>query len=374
MNLKLTAGALASAWLICAPASAQHEGHGGMPMPEPGAGPEHDHGPPGATPPGLAAVKITPERLQLIGMRTAQAQVGALGGTVRASATIQPDETREADVHSKLVGWVQELFVNTVGQQVEEGQPLYSLYSQELFAAEQEYLRARKTGSDLAAVARQRLRLWDVPDDQIRLIETKGPQKAVVFRSPVAGTVLEKVLLEGHYLEPAMMLYRIADLTNVWVVANVYEFEVNRIARGDTAQVEVQGIPTVIDARIDYVYPTVDETSRTVKVRLVAPNIGGLLRPGSFATVTLPTRAATAVWVPDAAIIDTGARQVVYLALGEGRFRPVLVKVGRRVEGKAEILAGLQGGEDVVVSAQFLIDSESRLRGVGTAPGGHQGH
>jgi Cu(I)/Ag(I) efflux system membrane fusion protein len=371
MNLRLTAAALAAVWLASASAAAQHEG---MPMPSPAAGAEHDHGQPGATPPGLAEVKIAPDRLQLIGMRTANAEVGTLGGAVRASATIQPDETREAHVHSKLMGWVQELFVNSVGQKVEKGQALYSLYSQELFAAEQEYLRARKTGSDLAAVARQRLQLWDVPEDQLRLMETKGPQKAVVFRSPTAGTVIEKAILKGHYLEPDMMLYRIADLTNVWIIANVYEFEVNRIARGDTAQVEVQGIPTVLEARIDYVYPTVDETSRTVKVRLVAPNIGGLLRPGSFATVTLPTRAARAVWVPDAAVIDTGLHQVVYLALPEGRFRPVLVKVGRRVEGKAEILAGLLGGEDVVVSAQFLIDSESRLRGVGTAPGGHQGH
>lgn len=350
---------------VHAHAQHEHEGHGEAPMPEPA---------PGAVPPGHAEITIPEDRVQLIGMRTAKARLDALGGTVRASAIVLPDERKEVHVHPKVMGWVEELFVDAVGQQVAEGDPLYSIYSQELFAAQQDYLRARRFGGPLAAAARARLQSWDVPADQLRLIERKGAQRAIVFRSPAAGTVIEKAVVRGHFVEPGTMLYRLADLTEVWLMANAYEFEVNRIARGAVAKVEVQGIPVVLEARVDDVYPTVDETSRSVKVRLVMPNLGGLLRPGSFATVEISTVATKAVWVPDEAIVDTGRRQVVYLALGNGRFRPVIVIVGRRAQGRAEILSGLRGGEDVVVGAQFLIDSESRLRGLGDAPSGHSGH
>jgi membrane fusion protein, copper/silver efflux system len=341
-----------------AQAAAAHEGH-------PGAAP-------GSMPEGYAEVRVAPERQQLIGLKVAKAERVRLTGTVRASAIVQPDETREAHVHPKLMGWVQELFVNAVGQPVKKGQPLYSLYSQELFAAQQEYLRARATSPELAAAARARLRLWDVPDDQVRRIEREGPQKAIIFRSPLDGTVIEKQVVAGHYVDPEMLLYRIADLSRVWVVADVYEFEVNRLAPGGLARIVVQGVPEPVQAPVDYVYPTVDLVSRTVKVRLVVPNPGGTLRPGSFATVELPTTPTEALWIPEEAVVDTGTRQVVYVALGEGRFRPTLVKVGRRVSGRVEVREGLSAGDSVVVSAQFLIDSESRLRGLPSSP--HGGH
>jgi Cu(I)/Ag(I) efflux system membrane fusion protein len=318
-------------------------------------------------------VQVAPERQQLIGLKVAKAERGRLSGTVRASAIIQPDETKEAHVHSKLMGWVQELFVNAVGQQVKKGQPLYSLYSQELYAAQQEYLRARATSPELAAAARARLKLWDVPDDEVKRIEREGPQKAIVFRSPMTGTVIEKQVLSGHYVDPEMLLYRIADLLRVWVVADVYEFEVNRLDKAGTARVEVQGVTEAVQAPVDYIYPTVDPVSRTVKVRMVVPNQEGMLRPGSFATVELPTMPTEALWVPEEAVVDTGTRQVVYVALGEGRFRPTLVKVGRRAGGKVEVREGLPEGAFVVVSAQFLLDSESRLRGV-SSPAGHGSH
>jgi RND family efflux transporter MFP subunit len=214
-----------------------------------------------------------------------------------------------------------------------------------------------------------------VPEDQIKRIEQKGPQRTLIFRSPIAGTVVEKEIVKGHYLEPDMMLYRIADLSEVWIIANVYENEVNRLDRGLLATVRVQGVPGSFKARIDFLHPTLDETTRTLRVRLVAPNPAGLFRPGSFATVELPVRGTEVVWVPDEAVIDTGTRQLVYLALPGGRFRPRQVLVGRRGGGRTEIVRGLQGGEQVVVSAQFLLDSESRLRGAGSeGAGGHQGH
>jgi Cu(I)/Ag(I) efflux system membrane fusion protein len=324
-------------------------------------------------PEGYAEVRVAPERQQLIGLKVARAERGRLTGMVRASALVQADETREAHVHPKLMGWVQELFVNAVGQPVKKGQPLYSLYSQELFAAQQEYLRARATSADLAAAARARLRLWDVPEDQVRRIERDGPQKAIVFRSPIDGTVIEKQVVAGHYVEPEMLLYRIADLSRVWIVADVYEFEVNRLDKQGTARVEIQGVAEPVQAKVDYVYPTVDPVSRTVRVRLVVPNPQGTLRPGSFATAELPTTPMEALWVPEEAVVDTGTRQVIYVALGEGRFRPTLVKVGRRAGGRVEVREGLSEGSAVVVSAQFLIDSESRLRGV-SGPAGHGGH
>jgi Cu(I)/Ag(I) efflux system membrane fusion protein len=324
-------------------------------------------------PEGYAEVRVAPERQQLIGLKVAKAERGRLTGTVRASALVQPDETREAHVHSKLMGWVQELHVNAVGQTVKKGQPLYSLYSQELLAAQQEYLRARATVPELARAARARLRLWDVPDDQVRRIEREGPQRAIVFRSPIDGTVIEKQVLAGHYVEPELLLYRIADLSRVWVLADVYEFEVNRLDSQGTARVEVQGVAEPVQARVDYVYPTVDPVSRTVKVRLVVPNPEGTLRPGSFATVELPTEPTEALWVPEEAVVDTGTRQVVYVALGAGRFRPIQVRVGRRASGRVEVREGLSEGASVVVSAQFLIDSESRLRGA-SPPAEHGGH
>lgn len=359
------------------PPAALAQGHAGhaVPAPPPAGGapaaPAVEQ--PGQVPEGYAEVQLVPERQQLIGLKVARAERATLSGTVRATALVQADETREAHVHPKLMGWVQEVYVGAVGQQVKKGEPLYTLYSQELYATQAEYLRARATSRDLAVAARERLRLWDVPEDEVRRIERRGPQRTVTFRAPRAGTVIEKGILAGHYVGPEVLLYRIADLSQVWVVAQVYEYEVERLDATGQAQVSVQGVPGSRTARVDHVYPTVDATSRTVKVRLVLPNTDGRLRPGAFATVELPTRATEALWVPDEAVVDTGARQVVYVALEGGRFRPTRVAVGRRAGGRTEVRAGLEAGQQVVVSAQFLLDSESRLRGV-EKPAAHGGH
>lgn len=328
----------------------------------------------GAMPEGYAEISIAADRQQLIGLKVAEAKREKLTGTIRASAIVQPDETKDTHVHSKLMGWVAKLYVNVVGQEVTKGQALYALYSQDLFAAESEYLRAKKTSPELAGAAETRLRLWDVPEDQIQLIQREGPQRNVIFRAPRAGTVIEKSILEGHYVEPEMTLYRITDLSTVWIVAEVYEFEVNRVAKDGTAKVLIQGEVEPITAKVDYVYPTLNAETRTVKIRLAASNEKGRLRPGSFATVELPVSTVEGVFVPDEAVIDTGERQVLYEALSEGRFRPILVKVGRREDGRIEILEGVSEGTKVVVSAQFLVDSESRLRGVSEPGRVHGGH
>jgi multidrug efflux pump subunit AcrA (membrane-fusion protein) len=352
------------------PAPSVHGGHVGGST---DAGPA-DHAVHGGVPEGHAEVQIPADRQQVIGLEVAPAERTALDATVRASATVQVEETREAHVHSKVMGYVRALHVNKVGQKVKKGEPLYSIYSQDLLVAQQEYLRARKFSTDLAAAARERLRLWDIPEDQIRAIEASGtPVEAIVVRSPISGTVIEKSIVEGHFVEPDMMLYRIADLSKVWVIAEVYEYELGRVDRAGTATIRVEGLPDPVSATIDYIYPTVEATSRTVKVRMVVANKAGALRPGNFATVELPAVGGEVLTVPDQAVIDTGFRQIVYVATGEGRFRPVEVEVGRRVGERAEISKGLNEGDRVVVSAQFLVDSESRLRAAGPTPG-HGGH
>jgi Cu(I)/Ag(I) efflux system membrane fusion protein len=329
----------------------------------------------GSTPMGYAEITVAPERQQLIGVKTARAELATLGGSIRATATIEADEQRVAHVHSKLMGWIQTLHVDTVGQQVVKGQPLYSIYSQDVLVAEEEFLRARQFNADLAAAARQRLALWDIPEDQIAAIERTGkPLKAVTMRAPITGTVLEKNVVKGHYVGAETMLYLIVDLTKVWVIASVYEYELGRLDRKGSARITVEGVSTPLTGNIDYVYPTVDAASRTVKVRIVLDNPAGDLRPGNFATVELPVATGEVVQVPDEAVIDTGDHRLVYVALGDGRFRPVEVTVGQRANGKVEITAGLTAGTEVVVGAQFLLDSESRLRGTGPGGSAHGSH
>lgn len=349
------------------PASGHDDHVGAAPVAE-------DHSAHGTLPPGHAEVAIAADRQQRIGLETAAATRTALGGAVRATGIVEANEQREAHVHSRIMGYVRDLLVNTVGQKVKKGQALYTIYSQDLIVAQEEYLRARQFSPDLAAAARERLRLWEIPDDQVRALEAKNrPLEKVTVRSPIAGTVIEKNIVKGHYVEPDMMLYRIADLSQVWVIAEVYEYELARIDRKGTATIRLEGRPEPLTASVDYVYPTVDPTSRTVKVRLVVANPAGELRPGSFATVELPVAGGEVLTVPEEAVIDTGVRQVVYVVVVADRFRPVEVEVGRRVDRRAEIRRGLSEGDRVVVSAQFLVDSESRLRAAGPGPqhGGH---
>jgi Cu(I)/Ag(I) efflux system membrane fusion protein len=354
-----------------------HAGHDAAPMPATGhEGHVAAAVAPGAIPEGYAEVQLEADRVQMIGLRTTKVQSAQVGGIVRATATIVADEKRVAHVHSKLMGWVQDLYVNSVGQTVKKGQALYTIYSQDLLVAQQEYLRARQFSPELAAAARDRLSLWDVPADQIAEIERKGePIKAVTVRAPIAGTVLEKAIVKGHYVEPDMMLYLIGDLSRVWVVAEIYEFELGRVDRKAEVKILVEGRAEPIAGRIDYVYPTMDATTRTVRLRVVVDNKDGTLRPGNFATMELPAvQGEAGLVVPEEAVIDTGLRQVVFVALGEGRFRPVDVHVGRRSGGQVEILHGLAADDQVVVSAQFLLDSESRLRGSAGPAAGHGGH
>lgn len=340
-----------------------------------------DHAPPTApagTPRG--EVTIDPRRQQLIGVRTVPVTREAVDQTIRAVGQVRYDETRLADINLKLEGWIRDLYVDYTGQFVRKGQPLFTLYSPELLTTEHEYLLALKTrdqmqqsvipdarqrADELVASARQRLLLWDLPDETIRqLDDTRTADTAVVFRAPVDGFVIDKQVVKGQHLMPGQTLYKVADLSTVWVEADVYETEVTGMRVGAPATVTVNAYPGEhFNGRVIYIYPYLDESTRTNKVRFEFANRSGRLKPGMYADVELSTRGGgMGLTVPLNAVLDSGKEQIVFVAQGSGLFEPRKVKVGRRLSGALQILEGLKEGEQVATGATFFLDSESQLR------------
>lgn len=339
----------------------------------------HDHG---ASPSTTARgdVVIDSRRQQLIGVRLATVSRTAAAPSLRATGTVRYDETRLADVNVKLDGWVRELFVDYVGKPVRRGQPLLALYSPDLLATQNEYLlaltvrdRLVRASADvqdhtheLVAAARQRLLLWDIPpEDVARLEDTRAADGVVVFKSPAAGVVTEKTVLNGMRVMPGQMLYKVADLSTVWVEADVYERDIRSVHVGSPAMVMLDAYPGEhFSGRTVFVYPSVEEQTRTIKVRFAFPNRAGRLKPGMYATVELAGAAIPALTVPGDAVLDSGTEQVVFVSMGEGRFEPRQVKAGRHLaEGAIEILSGVKEGDVVAASAAFFLDSESQMRG-----------
>jgi RND family efflux transporter MFP subunit len=328
---------------------------------------------------GRGDVSITPQRQQLIGVRLAPVMRTSLAATVRTTGVVRYDERRLADVNVKLDGWIRDLYVDYTGQPIQKGQVLFTLYSPELLATENEYLLALKTreqmkGSQVAdareyadrlvEAARQRLALWDLPPEEIAALDdTRRPRDAVAFRSAVGGFVIEKQAVKGMRVMPGQTLYRVADLSVVWVEADVYEQEMPLARVGQRATVTLDAYPgESFEGRAIYVFPFVEENTRTVKVRFQFSNGRGRLKPGMYANVELQGAAAPALTVPADAVLDSGKQQVVFVAGGEGTFTPRTVKVGRRLADRAEILDGVKEGEQVAVGATFFLDSESQLR------------
>ena len=324
-------------------------------------------------------VMIDPRRQQLIGVRTVTASNTAMTPTIRTVGTVRYAETRQADVNLKLEGWIRDLFVDYTGQGVTKGQPLFTLYSPDLLTTENEYLLALKTrdqlqhsqisdakarADQLVASARQRLVLWDVSDEQLReLDETREAQSTVTFRSPVSGVVIEKTVLQGMHVMPGQMLYKITDLAVVWVEADVYESELPLVRLGERATITLDAYPDErFTGRVIYIYPYVDEKTRTNKVRYEFPNPRGRLKPGLFANVEIAAPSGMAVVVPTNAVLDSGKEQLVFVAKGDGYFEPRKVKIGRRLGDQIQIVDGLKDGEQVATGATFFLDSESQLR------------
>jgi Cu(I)/Ag(I) efflux system membrane fusion protein/cobalt-zinc-cadmium efflux system membrane fusion protein len=327
-----------------------------------------------------AEVNIDPRRQQLIGVRTATVERSTVTPAVRTVGLVRYDETRLAEINLKLEGWIQDLYVDFTGKLIAKGQPLFTLYSPELVATQNEYLLALRTREQvresqigdareyadrLVESARQRLSLWDLPAEEMRALEqTRQPRTAVVFRSPVSGYVIEKQALQGAHVMPGQMLYKVADLSNVWVEADIYEQDLPLIAVGQPAAVTLDAYPgEQFRGRAAYIYPFVEERTRTVRVRFEFANARSRLKPGMFANVTLQAPAGSGLTVPANALLDSGTLQRVFVAKGGGYFDPRPVRVGRRLGGdRVEILEGLNEGEQVAMGAAFFLDSESQLR------------
>jgi len=319
-------------------------------------------------PPGT--VTLDPARRQLIGVKTAKAQASNLTRTIRAVGRVTYDETRLADVSLKFDAWIGELFVDYVGAPVKQGQKLFTVYGPELLAAQQEYLelKARAGRSDatgtLLAAARKRLALWDMTVTEIQALERRGtPFDYVAIHAPINGTVVKKNVVEGTAHKAGMTLMRIADLSHVWVEADVYEADLPLVHQGMPVTVRLPYLPgRSFAGTVDYLYPYLEGQSRTGRIRVVLANPDGVLKPDMYAEVKLKADLGERLTVPEEAVIISGETRVVFEDLGGGRLAPRIVQTGQRAGGRIEILSGLAAGDQVVTSGNFLIASESRLK------------
>jgi Cu(I)/Ag(I) efflux system membrane fusion protein len=335
-------------------------------------------------------ISLNTDKVQKLGVRTEAAGLKALGKVVRAIGRVEPDERRTYTIAPKFEGYVERLHVNATGQTIGKGQALFEVYSPDLMTAQREYLIAQQGvqsleagGGDaqagmkqLAAAGLQRLKNWDISDEQLRALEHGGaPRRTLTFRSPVSGIVTEKKAVQGMRFMPGDMLYQITDLSTVWVLADVFEQDIGAVRLHAKATVMLDAYPgRTFDGEISYVYPTLKAETRTATVRVELSNAGQLLKPGMFARVDLAVPAASrAVTVPLSAVIDSGTRRIVLVQVKEGQFEPREVRLGMRSDTYVEVLDGVQAGELVVVAANFLIDAESNLK---AAEGGfgHPGH
>jgi membrane fusion protein, copper/silver efflux system len=330
-------------------------------------------------------ITISPIMTQSIGVRIAPVTTGPVTGIVRTVGTVDYDETRVRDVNLKISGWVEKLHVNETGQAVEKDQPLLDIYSPDLYSAQEEYLLAFKRAEALKAAApqaasdaasmntgllaavRKRLEYYDISDTQIRLLEQSGKAaKAMTVRSPFSGTVVVKNVVEGQKVDAGVQLMRIADLSKVWIMVTIYEYQIPFVEVGQKAVVSLPYAKgRTFEGKVTYVYPTVSQDLRQARARVELDNPDGLLKPGMFAGVELRrTLAADRTLVPREAVIDTGTRQIAFVSLGAGRFEPRDVRVGpvEAEGGMVEIEQGLKPGEMVVTSGEFLLDSEGRIR------------
>lgn len=328
-------------------------------------------------PPGT--LEIAPEKRQLMGIEYGAARYETVAGSIRAAARVAMDETRVAKVQTRLEGWIEQVFADATGKPVRKGDPLFTLYSPEALATQQEYLLAVKahhtmaggampemlgSSENLVAAARKRLELWDVGEEEIeRMIRTGEPLRTLTVRSPISGFVIERNAYSKQRVGPETVLYTLADLSTVWVVADVYEYEAAGVRPGQPATFTAAGMPgRVFRGRVATVLPQVDPATRTIKVRIQLANPAGELKPDLYGEAELSAPAVRRLVVPQSAVLDSGDRQTVFVDSGGGRFEPRQVKAGARAADTVEILAGLKAGERIVTSGNFLLDSESQLQ------------
>ena len=338
-------------------------------------------------------VRIRPEMQQLIGVEYGEVTERQLSKTIQTVGRLAYDETKIARIQTRIDGWIEKVFVDFTGMLIKRGQPLFSVYSPELFSAQQELLVARKTMEalaenefkDLSANAeslyratKERLRLWNISDGDIRQIETRStPLRALTFYSPIGGFVLTRNVYPGQRVAPDTELYTIADLSTIWVMADVFEYEVANLHVGQPATMTLASFPGETHAgTVSYIYPALDNTSRTLKIRLQFPNPTFKLKPDMWANVSLKVDYGRQLAIPDSAVLDSGTEQIVFVALGDGYFEARKVELGVQVGNQYAVLSGLRRGEKVVTSGNFLIDSESKLKSAlsGMGSSEHAGH
>ena len=324
-------------------------------------------------------LKISVEKVQKLGVRTEVASIRALDKTVRTVGRVEINERHIYNIAPKFEGWIEKLYVNTTGDFVREGQLLFDVYSPELVSAQREYVIAaqgvaslkdadgdtRRGMQQLADASLLRLKNWEISGQQVQDLAKSGAAKrTLAFHSPVNGVVLEKKALQGARFMPGEMLYQIAGLSSVWVMADVFEQDIALVKTGTMAKVRVNAYPgKEFEGAVTYIYPTLKPETRTVPVRLEIANPQGLLKPAMFAQVEIPvTGKGKVLTVPSSAVIDSGTRQIVLVQLAEGRFEPREARLGSRSDNYVEVLEGVAEGEQVVVAANFLIDAESNLK------------
>ena len=328
--------------------------------------------------PNLNPVQLSPERLQSIGVKFAVVKRQPVRDEIRVTGNVDVNEERLAYVQTRFPGWIQKVFADATYQYVRTGQPLFTIYSQELVSTEQEFLLALKNQQTLSQghgtaaneadwlvnAARERLRQWNVPDSEIaRLQKTGQVQREITVPSPVSGYITERNALPNQFVQPETKLYTIADLSQVWAYAQVFQTDVGRLKTGDPATVTVDAYPgRIFRGRVQQILPQVDATTRTVRVRLVFENHGLLLKPGMYVNVDLGVPLGEQLVIPASGVLQSGARQIAFVDHGNGYLEPRQIETGSRIGDNFIALKGLKAGERIVASANFLIDSEAQLQ------------
>ncbi len=327
----------------------------------------------------LAPVQQTNEQINSIGVKTGTVEYKQLNDEIRATGTVDVDERLQSTVQVRFSGYVRRVFANATYQYVRKGDPLFTIYSPDLVATQEEYLLARRNqsalsessidgvasgASSLTTAAEQRLRQWDIPSSEIAKLQQTGKAiSELTINSPSSGYIMERLVLPNMYVEPATKLYTLADLSHVWVNAQVFQNDVGRLKRGDTSSIMVDAYPgRTFIGRVEEILPQVDTTTRTVKVRVAVNNPGVTLKPGMFVNVVLKSGLGRQLVVPASAVFQTGLRQVIFIDHGNGSLEPKDVSLGARVGDDFVVLKGLQAHQQIVTSASFLLDSESQLQ------------
>ncbi len=337
-------------------------------------------------------IRIDPVTIQNIGVKTEVAENRKLNKTIRAAGKVDYDETKIYSVTTKIMGYVEQLYVDYTGKTVHKGEVLMDLYSPELVTTQQEYLQAihykkelekssveeaRKGAEDLVQSAKQRLLYWDIPESEIQALEVRGtPKKTMTIVSPVDGIVMEKMVLKGQNVMAGTTLYKIADLSTVWIIAEIYQFELPWLKKGQPAKIELSYLPgKAVEGTVNYIFPYLNMETKTVQVRIQAANTPRMeFKPEMYVTVTLSSPLKiNAVTVSDQAIIRSGERNIIVVALGGGYFEARDVTLGITADGHTQLLDGVHAGEKIVTSSQFLIDSESNLKAAVAQMKGHEG-